>query len=59
MKQYIVVENAGYERECDVFKSTSFHAARAWMREHYEQDEIEDLHVDIATEIDGEREYVY
>ena len=59
MKQYIVVENAGYEGECDRRAFDHWHEAWKYMCRVYTQKEIEDLHVDICTETDGEREYVY
>lgn len=56
-KEFIVVENAGYERECDVAHCTTFRAALQRQEELYEPDEIESLHVEIAIEIDGVRSY--
>lgn len=57
MKIYVVVENAGYEGECTVFRSPSLDVASRWMNKSYSQDEIQDLHVDIAAEEGGERTY--
>lgn len=56
-KTYIVVENAGYEREHDVRTFPSFRAAAAFIRSQYEPDEVDSLHVEIAVERDGERSY--
>ncbi|MDA4631492.1 hypothetical protein NZA98_10290, partial [Escherichia coli] len=59
-KRYTVVENAGYERECDVHTAESYGAAIKWRDEYYETDEIESLHVEIACELpDGTRTYEF
>ena len=58
-KKYTVVENAGYERECDVHIADSYGAAIKWRDEYYVEDEIERLHVEIACDMmpDGSRTY--
>lgn len=57
-KKYVVVENAGYERECDVHTANSYSDALKWCDNYYEEDEIETLHVEIARELpDGSRTY--
>jgi hypothetical protein len=63
-KIYVVVENAGYERECTVFQSPKFTKACEWMERHYDFDELDkdgpnSLHVEIAVEIDGVRSYEF
>lgn len=59
-KQYTVVENAGYERECDVRSFDSFSDAIKWRDEYYVDDEVESLHVQIAADLpDGSRAYEY
>lgn len=59
-KKYVVIENAGYERECDVHSATSHEAAIAWRDQYYEDDEIGQLHVEIARELpDGSRTYEF
>lgn len=56
-KTYIVVENAGYERECDVRTFSDYRSARSFIRSYYEPDEVSSLHVEIAVERGGERSY--
>jgi hypothetical protein len=48
---YTVVENAGYEGECDVRTWLSFEGAVKWRDRHYTADEIETMHVAIARDI--------
>jgi hypothetical protein len=57
MKKYIVVENAGYEKECDIREFKNYTEAVKWMESYYEKDELESLHVEICVERDGERSY--
>lgn len=55
---YIVVENAGYIGEKDVFSSMSRKSAEQWVEHNYARDEIESLHVDLAFEnAKGERTF--
>jgi hypothetical protein len=56
-REYIVVENAGYEGERDVKRKPSFTEASKWMRNSYDLDEIDSLHVAICVEVNGERTY--
>ncbi|HWJ69149.1 MAG TPA: hypothetical protein VNS79_03755 [Sphingobium sp.] len=55
--QYVVVENAGYEGECDVAKFGTRWAAERWMERTYSAREIDALHMDICIEEDGQRTY--
>lgn len=56
--EYIVVENAGYEREADVRRFNTYREACDFMDQHYDgREEIEALHVEVAAEINGERTY--
>ena len=59
---YIVVENAGYDSECDVRTFNSAAAAWRWMKKHYNHDELDPshpdcLHVEVCREINGNRTY--
>jgi hypothetical protein len=57
---YIVVEMAGYVGENDRCRFPEYLQAVAWMRQHYTDEEIQNLHVDIAFEnADGDRTYEY
>lgn len=47
---YLVIENAGYEGERIVHRHKSFRAAYAWVRDRYNTDQLEEMHVDIALE---------
>lgn len=55
--QYVVVENAGYNGECDVGRFGTRWAAEKWMERAYSANEIQTLHVDICMEEDGQRTY--
>lgn len=55
--QYVVVENAGYEGECDVAKFGTRWAAEKWMERAYSHAEIEVMHVDICMMENGQRTY--
>ncbi|KUR80798.1 hypothetical protein AQZ49_01855 [Novosphingobium sp. FSW06-99] len=55
--KYIVVENAGYEGECDVAKFGTRWAAEQWLDRAYSPHEIATLHIDICMEEDGQRTY--
>lgn len=55
--KYVVVENAGYEGECDVAKLGTRWAAEKWVERAYSAREIQMLHVDICMEEFGERTY--
>lgn len=56
MNTFTVVENAGYENETDV--KGGFDCSRAawdWARNHYDQDEMDELHVEVRCDNeDGE-----
>lgn len=55
---YIVVELAGYVGENDRSRFPDYLQAVAWMRQNYSDEEIVNLHVDIAFEnADGDRTY--
>ena len=54
---YIVIENAGYDGERDIKSFYVFRAALNYMRTHYDDDEIDSLHVAICRESNGERSY--
>lgn len=54
---YVVVQNAGYEGEKDVFEAKTHSEAIAWMNKSYSSTEIDELHVAIAKDIAGERSY--
>jgi hypothetical protein len=61
--KYIIVENAGYEGECEHHKTfTNYWEALDWMNRHYgkgEDSEQERLHVAIRRDdADGTCEYV-
>lgn len=55
--KYIVVENAGYKRERDISEFVSYRQAVRYISANYSNDEVESLHVDIATEIHGVRTF--
>jgi len=60
--QYVVVENAGYQGECDVAKFGTRWAAEKWMERAYSASELDpshpnSLHVDICMEEDGQRTF--
>jgi len=54
---YVVVQNAGFEGEKDVFEAKTFDEASAWMNKNYSSPEISELHVAIAKDIAGQRSY--
>lgn len=57
-REYVVVEQAGYEGEADIRRFDTYAAALRFLDRHYDgREEIEALHVEIACEIDGERTY--
>ena len=61
-RTYIVVELAGYIGENDAGSFKTIGAAQAFIKRRYYADERDphhanSLHVEIATEIDGERSY--
>ena len=51
-KTYTVVENAGYEGECDGPHFTTFAAAAQWVNRKYSGAEMVALHVAIACDSD-------
>jgi hypothetical protein len=59
MKIYIVVEQSGYEDERDIKTFTDLDRATKWVRKTYTQSEIEQLHIMIATQRNGERSYEF
>ncbi len=44
-RTYIVVENAGYVRECDIRSFTNYGKAARYMERLYSDDERRELHV--------------
>lgn len=58
-KQYTVVENAGYEGEQDILSFPRLREALDYIKSHYDHDEVDSLHVQIAVHRDGERTYEY
>jgi hypothetical protein len=54
---YVVVENAGYEGEKDVFEAKTFDEASAWMTKTYSAESIDRLHIAVARDIAGQRSY--
>lgn len=55
---YIVVENAGYIGEREVFTHEKRNTAEQWLARNYAADEIETLHVELAFKgDDGERTF--
>lgn len=56
--QYIVVEQAGYVGECDRKSFDRYEDALEWRDDHYDDNEIDRLHVEIAFENgEGDRTY--
>lgn len=57
---FTVVENAGYEGECDMRTAFSTsEGAWKWARRHYRAGEIEALHVAVARDTSDGRTYEY
>jgi hypothetical protein len=56
-KTYTVVENAGYEGECDGPHFTTFAAAAQWVNRKYSGAEMVALHVAIARDDANGRSY--
>lgn len=57
--RYVVVENAGYERETDIDTAHSWREAMNRIDEIYEPFEVDELHVAVCIENpDGSREYI-
>jgi hypothetical protein len=57
---YTVVENAGYEGECDICTFPTLSHAISWVRNQYEEDEREELHVQVRKDFpDGEGTYEF
>ncbi|ARQ95426.1 hypothetical protein [Bradyrhizobium phage BDU-MI-1] len=54
---YVVVDNAGYEGEKDLFEARTFDEAAQWRRDNYDGDVIAERHIEIARDIAGERSY--
>lgn len=56
--RYIVVENAGYVGERDVYNGASWSEAMRWLEAHYDDEDRERLRPDICSEdSDGNRSY--
>ena len=59
-REFTIVENAGYMGEADIRSFPTLREALAWRDRHYEPDELESLHVQIACDrADGSRTYEY
>jgi hypothetical protein len=59
MREYVIVENAGYEGETDITGFRTYREALRYLHDNYDPDEIESLSVSIRRDDpDGEREYV-
>lgn len=56
-EKYIVVENAGYEGEQDIREFRHWCDAYDFIAKTYSPDELAELHVAIAFEVDGRREF--
>jgi hypothetical protein len=56
-KEFIVVENAGYEGEQDIRRFKTYREACAFFDKQYDEEDRERIHPEIAVEIDGERSY--
>jgi len=55
---YVVVENAGYEDERDVQERKDYWEALDWAVANYDPDEMEKLHIAIASvDAEGNRSY--
>jgi hypothetical protein len=54
---YVVVDNAGYEGERDLYEARTFDEALQWRRDNYDGDVIADRHIEIARDIAGQRSY--
>lgn len=57
---YTVVENAGYEGECEAkvgFRKSE--EAWKWAERHYDADELESLHVEVRRDCGDERTYEF
>lgn len=54
---FVVVQNAGFEGEKDVFESKSYDQSVAWMNRTYSAPEISELHVAVARDVAGQRSY--
>lgn len=59
-RKFTVVENAGYIGETDITSFPTLREAIDWLDRHYEPDELETLHVQIACDLpDGSRTYEF
>lgn len=55
---YIIVENAGYEGEHDVYSTRAYRDAIYWVTQNYTNDERDELHVAVCRiTSSGERSY--
>jgi hypothetical protein len=59
MKEYVVVHESGYVGEYDVAKFSSFDLAYQFMKSEYTEEYIDEFHVNITIDIDGERSYEF
>jgi hypothetical protein len=59
MKEYVVVYESGYVEERDVEKFSSFADAYNFISNEYSEEDIEEFHINIALDIDGERTYEF
>jgi hypothetical protein len=59
-RKFTVVEKAGYIGETDITSFPTLREAIGWRDRHYEPDELETLHAQIACDLpDGSRTYEY
>jgi len=59
-EQFCVVENAGYVGECDVYSDADYGKALRWINDHYDGNELDELHVAIALDKpDGTRSFEF
>jgi hypothetical protein len=54
---YVVVDNAGYEGEQDLFEAHTYDDALQWRRDNYDGDVIAERHIEIAKDVAGQRSY--
>jgi hypothetical protein len=59
MKDYIVACKAGYQNKFDVKKLSRFNVAFDCMYKKFSEEEIQEFHIAIALENDGERTYEF
>jgi|WetSurMetagenome_2_1015567.scaffolds.fasta_scaffold995770_3 hypothetical protein len=59
MKEYVVVYESGCVGEYAVEKFSTFTDAFNFMNTEFCKDEIEEFHINIALDVDGERTYEF